>query len=229
MELEELETPITAAAAAGGPVRGPARHRGSAPPRPAGFSLAEAMLAVLIVSTLLTASLHMLGAAATARRVHEDRSKAAALARDLLAEVMRHKYKDPKDTVFGPEGGETRPTFDDVDDYDKYQETSACTKAGAALPGGTGWKRKVTVDWCDPAEPSTKLNAESQLKRVTVDVISPTGQKSTLIGLRAANGQTDKTLTNPVTYVSRVSVTVRIGGDADTASAQSVNTLNQVP
>ena len=179
---------------------------------------------------MVVASLRVVGASATARKVQENRAKGIALARDLLTEVTRCQFEDPADTVFGPESGERRAAYDDVDDYNGFEETSASARDGTTLAGGTGWKRRVDVHFVKWDDLDTPRAGTEKLKRITVTVTSPTGRVSKLIGLRASTGAPDKPITTAATYVSRVGVTVGIGDRAsETASVQSVEPLNQLP
>src|SRR5690349_3697085 len=99
-------------------------------PRGAGaaFSLVEAVVAAGIVAVMLVASLNLLGSAAQARGADNDHRTALLLAHQLMGEIQQQPYKDESlvALLFGPEAGEattpTRAGFDDVDDYDNFQE-----------------------------------------------------------------------------------------------------------
>jgi MSHA pilin protein MshD len=193
------------------------------------FTLAEAIIAVVITSGMLVASLNVIGSAAKSRSIQLERTKGSALARDLMAEVVRNRYKDPLNTVFGAEGGETRSTFDDIDDYNGYVETSAKARDGTVLPGAAGWTRRVDVAWVQVNDLVTVRSLDGHLKRITVTVTSPGGRVTSLVSLRADTGAADKTFTTAQTYVNRVNVTIGVGTDSNIQSVQSVATVNQVP
>jgi len=71
---------------------------------------------VLIVSTVLVAALGTFGGLARARLIQTDRTLAYGLADNMLAEVMQGYFKEPGGgTTLGPDAGEIRGTYDDVD------------------------------------------------------------------------------------------------------------------
>src|SRR5437016_5963400 len=118
---------------------------------PRAFTMVETVICVVIVAGMMVAALEMLGTSARLRGLQTDQSRAAALARDLLSEIMQYNYQDPTlpTVVLGPEVGETRASFDDVDDYNGLNESPPQTAKGAAIAGYTGWTRSVQVLWAD--------------------------------------------------------------------------------
>jgi type II secretory pathway pseudopilin PulG len=148
------------------------------------MTLIEVMFATVIMGTMLAAAFGAVGAAARTRLAQRESALGLALGRQLLGEVLQTRYKDLTDPTFGVEAGEARATFDDVDDYDNFKEDNASYPDGTTVAGGAGWKRKVKVDWVDPADPTSKVNADQGLKRVVVTVTSPGGKATTLTGLR---------------------------------------------
>lgn len=102
------------------------------------FTLAEALIASMILGILAAAAAHALYA--STRQAYEAALSrmAASLVEDLLDEIVRLPYADPNGTSSpGPEAGESNRTlFDNVDDYHGYAESagSAVDAAGIAYP-----------------------------------------------------------------------------------------------
>jgi hypothetical protein len=90
--------------------------------------------------------------------------------------------------LFGREAGEqlaNRASWNDVDDFDGYVETSPVDPAGTAIPGvPEGWSRSVTVEWVAPSNPSQTSQTETGLKRVTVTVKRGPVTLITLVGYK---------------------------------------------
>src|SRR5689334_19004919 len=143
--------------------------------RPA-FSLAEAVVCVFLISLAVVAGLSAVAAAGRGRTALSEQARATALARPLLSEVRQMRYADPlvSAPLLGPEAGATRATFTDVDDFNTWQD-NATAADGTPIPGYTGWKRAVTVQWVSAADPTAPVSADQGLKRITVRVTSPTG------------------------------------------------------
>src|SRR5687768_13721127 len=126
------------------------------PPRsnrtPAGFTLAEAVMCVLIVGGMMVASMTALSAVARVPPQQSERRQAMGLAGQLMAEVLQCAFQDPQGgTVLGTDAGEAaRAAYDDVDDYDRWQGTQPSLKDGTPLAGYETWKRKVKVDYVLP-------------------------------------------------------------------------------
>ncbi|MCC6286161.1 MAG: hypothetical protein IT439_12820 [Phycisphaerales bacterium] len=154
-----------------------------------GFTIAEGAIGVLLVAGLLVSAISTAGVQARARRHAADRIRAEGLAHDLMAEVLQMHYSDPGDAVelFGRGVGEalgSRPTYDDVDDYDGHSESPPAEAGGAAIAGYTGWGRRVDVARVD--ENGNVSGTETGLKRVTVTVSKGGVPLATLVAVRSA-------------------------------------------
>lgn len=98
-----------------------------------GFTLAEAMMAVVVLGIAAASVLlpYMSGAAVRAEGIN--RTLAARLASDLMEQILRLPFHDPagvaSDYSPGPDEGETGPAnFDNVDDYHIYIEAQGQVK-----------------------------------------------------------------------------------------------------
>jgi len=69
--------------------------------------------------------------------------------------------------------GETRPTYDDIDDYHGLNQSPPQESSGANMPGYVGFTATVTV-----AQPGTAWNGipAADVRRITVSVTSSNGE-----------------------------------------------------
>jgi Tfp pilus assembly protein PilV len=154
-----------------------------------GFSILEAMMCIVLVSVAMTAAMSVAGAARLVRVRGADRVNARLLAHDLLAEIMAMPYADP-DTpavALGREPSETagdRATFDDVDDYRDYEESTLRTRDGSVVAAGAGFRRETEVDWVTAANPEQVSAAETGLKRIIVRITRDDAEVARATALR---------------------------------------------
>jgi hypothetical protein len=111
----------------------------------------------------------VVGVTAKHRMVTERQSRAAWLARDLLAEIGSRpcafhgngvtldvgiiQLKTGSGAVLGDRDAELasdRSGFNDIFDYDNWESTPPVEVDGTPIPGFGGWTRRVDVDAVDP-------------------------------------------------------------------------------
>jgi len=195
-----------------------------------GFTLVEAVISLAIVTTMVVVGLEMMGASAKARIVQREQSSATGLARLLMAEIRQCRYTDPTyPGNFGPGAGETRPTYNDVDDYNGYVESPPRFKTGAAVPGYDGWTWKVSVVWANKNNPDNSISSETGLKRITVTVVSPTDRQTVLVALRSRSSGYDQEPNRGTTYLGWFGLSLQAGSGSTVGAASGANLLNQVP
>jgi type II secretory pathway pseudopilin PulG len=202
------------------------------PPRPAGFSLVEAVVAAGIVGLMLVASINLFGSAVRTRAVDNDRRTALMLANELISEIQQQAYKDENlgALLFGPELGEpgtTRANFDDVDDYDRFQEKPPKLKDGTTLVGYETWMRTVKVTWVRPADLSPAL-LDSGLVLIEVTVTDPKNRVTTVSALRSASMTADAPPAG-TTALLWAGVELEAGGDTPRRATGGVNLVTQPP
>lgn len=140
------------------------------------LTLIEVVLSTLIVGVMTVAALNTLGAATRSSEAAGNRAVALGLADDLMAEVLNGAYREPSDTeVFGPESGEdsgTRLLFDDVDDYDGWNQLPPQARDGTTFTDRADWRRRVTVERVQPSDPTqlTSGSTDAGAKRIHVFV-----------------------------------------------------------
>ena len=155
-----------------------------------GFTLVEALMSALVVSVMLTAALAAVGASARAQAAGARQWRARAIAASLLSEIVHLPYADPEDaggSLLGPDSGEMRAVFDDVDDYAGLVESTVTFKDGRALEDAAGWSRSVAVTWVTEADPNTASPIPTHLKRVTVTACYKGYRVTECVAIRAAD------------------------------------------
>jgi MSHA pilin protein MshD len=198
--------------------------------RSGGFTLVEATFSLVIVAIMMSAALATLGTAARSRNNQQETLRGITLARRLMSEIVSKSYQQANfvTATLGPELGETRATFNDVDDYAGYSDSPPVDSSGSAIAGYTGWTRSVEVKWVDASTllPVT-VQAETGVKRITVTATAPSGRSWSVSAIRTASSVYDKGGT--VTYPSTATVTIQIGSNSATSATSRINLVNQVP
>jgi prepilin-type N-terminal cleavage/methylation domain-containing protein len=113
-----------------------------------GFTLVEAMLAVVVLGIAAAGVLLPFVSGATVRAEGIRRTLAAGLASDLMEQILRLPFHDPNgiasDYKLGPEAGD----FDNIDDFHNYTELQGQVKdaTGAVFtdPKYANFSRNVT-------------------------------------------------------------------------------------
>lgn len=138
-----------------------------------GFSLLEVVGASLITGLVLVGAMTALGSAIRAGVSTSQSARGLFLAQDLLDEILRTAYSDPAGgSPWGREEQGGRALFDDVDDYNDYQESPPADRNGAGLAGTSGWSRAAAVVHVQSDNLAQELpNAVDQgIKRIRVTV-----------------------------------------------------------
>ena len=152
------------------------------------FTLVESVISLVIVGVMLVAALNTVGASRLSQYKTSTRAQGRLLAESLLAEIFTQRYADPNGAaLFGVEVGEdddTREVFDDVDDYHTWTSSPPTEKTGTEMALWGRWRRSVTVEWVDPANPALVQGTESLAKRVTVKVHCGGMPVATLVAIK---------------------------------------------
>src|SRR5258706_6431882 len=109
-----------------------ARHKAVA--NRLGFTLAEGLLAVAVLAVAVGGIMAPISASYQQTRTVSQTTTAISLAQQLLDEILSKPFVDPTDlsTTLGPEADEPgRASFDNIDDYHGYHDTTDATKSDA--------------------------------------------------------------------------------------------------
>ena len=126
--------------------------------RARGFSLPEALLAIVVIGVGLTGVLAAFGSVTRNSADPVVHKQMIAVAQELMEEIQLKPFAAAAHTA---PAGCARDTFNDVRDYDGYSSTGMCTVDGVAIPaladlrvsatvvtgtlGGVGGALKITV------------------------------------------------------------------------------------
>lgn len=144
----------------------------------AGFSLVETSISTLLVGVLLVAATNTVAMSIRTQSMTANSATASMLADSLMSEILAGSYMEPGSTISSitRESGElggSKTNYDDVDDYDGWQEQPPQYRDGSSMPNLSNWKRKVTVEWVTIAGGSvTKSSSETKLKRILIEIFS---------------------------------------------------------
>ncbi len=130
-----------------------------------GFSMIEAVISCAIVGGLLAAAMSAAGAASERRRDIIDRSAAQGVLGEFWAEIggkAIERLENP------PLPG--RLGFNDVRDYEKYQQSPPRRADGTILPGADRLGVRITVGGLDPSSLG-KDDSSEDLLEVTITVL----------------------------------------------------------
>lgn len=171
--------------------------------RQRGFTLMESLVAMGIASLLGAALMVAVTSSLTTSQVLTERAVAQGIADQLLEEIALTRYcesaANPYQSPLGLESGEgpERISFDDLDDFDGYEQTPPVDRWGLEL--GTGddagglrnvgmqlhdtylrdWRVKVSVFYVSDTNPSVALGAgltsNSKAVEVKIFIDRPTG------------------------------------------------------
>jgi hypothetical protein len=133
------------------------------------------VVSTLIVGVMTVAALEGLGAATRSGDSAGNRGIALGLADDLMAEILATAYSDPDSSpLFGLESGEAAPrvNFDDVDDFDGWNQMPPKAADGTTIPDRADWRQRVTVRQVVPSNPTqaTPGNTDQGAKRIRVTI-----------------------------------------------------------
>ena len=114
----------------------------TAPPPRRGFTLPEALLAIVVIGVGLTGVLAAFGSVTRNSADPVLHKQMIAVAQELLEEIQLKPYAVAAHTA---PAGCARDTFNDVRDYNGYTSTGVCTVDGVAIPALAGLQVAATV------------------------------------------------------------------------------------
>lgn len=154
------------------PVRKAYRHVGA--------TLVELVVSIVVISIGLAGVLLVMNRNVSSSGDPMVQHQAIAIAEAYLEEILAKDFTDPDGgETGGPEAGETRATFDDVNDYNGLIDNGARDQNNSAIAGLGGYT--VTVSVVNQAWNGIPV-ADALL--ATVTVTGPGGLSVTLSGYR---------------------------------------------
>ena len=148
-----------------------------------GFTLIDLILVIIIVAIAIPPMLALFIQMVSGSTFGVTVSRANALASTLREEIQSKKWDEsapPPSLILGPETGESRAIFDDVDDFDGLDESPPRDSQGAILAGFTGFRQQVSVCYVANTDFDTCIGGPTMYKQVTVTVTGPEGRATQL-------------------------------------------------
>lgn len=128
--------------------------------RQAGFTLVEAIIAIVVLAVGLTGVMTAFHTVAKRSADPVVGKQLVALAQEMMEEISLKPYAAAANTA---PAGCARDTFNDVSDYHGYSSSGVCTIDGVAIPALASYSLSVSVV-------SATLAGVSAAKRITVTV-----------------------------------------------------------
>ena len=121
---------------------------------------------------MAVAALNALGAATRTSESIGNRAVAMGLADELMSEILQADYSEPSGSAsLGPDSGEVggpRSVFDDVDDYDGWDESPPRYRNGTVIPDRADWRHRVEVDHVLSTDSTQTAGSDQGVKRIHV-------------------------------------------------------------
>ena len=155
--------------------------------RAAGFTLAEAMIASVVLAVAVIGISWTLAASYQQNEVRGNKTTALSLAQQLMEDIASKPMDPPASGDHGgwAAGYTNRSLYDTIDDYNGYTDTSSALPMGdgTTIDAGDGgsYTRSVTVT--GNALPSGLTGTSSDFMLVTVTVSMPQHQSMSLAQL----------------------------------------------
>ncbi|KXS51735.1 MAG: MSHA pilin protein MshD [Marinobacter sp. T13-3] len=156
--------------------------------RQAGATLVELVMTIVIISIAIAGVVGAFALIAGRSADPLNQSRAVALSQLYMDEILAQKYADSSPVgggevssvnadcgaAIGPEGSESRDTYDDVDDYDELSGASPQNSEGDPLTGYSGFLVSVSVV-CAGTDPDIDFSDSYQAKRIDITISDPSG------------------------------------------------------
>lgn len=153
----------------------------------AGFSIIEMVMVMVMTAIIAIPLVVRIYEGARSSASGELQTKANYLAQDLMEEILEKRWDEntpagggtipngskTAHTAFGPgEGGETRASFDDVDDYQGLSENPPKDITNTTISGFGEFTRAVQVVYVDTSDLNTAVTSSPRpdYKRIQVTV-----------------------------------------------------------
>lgn len=145
--------------------------------RSRGFTLPEALLAIVVIGVGLTGVLAAFGSVTRNSADPVVHKQMVAVAQELMEEIQLKPFAVAAHTA---PAGCARDTYNDVRDYNGYSRTGICTVDGVAIPALAGLQVSTSVA-------TGTLSGVASALKITVTV-QHSGQTLRLVGWRTDYG-----------------------------------------
>ncbi len=150
-----------------------------------GFTLIDLILTIVIVALAVPPMMALFIQATSQGTFGVSMTRANHLASTLYEEIRAKpgdENGDAASTTLGPDTGENRATYDDVDDYHGLDESPPQDSQASTIAGFTAFRQQVSVCYVDPnIDLDTCQGGVSNYKRITVTVTDPEGRSTQLV------------------------------------------------
>ena len=158
-----------------------AAHYGAARRRRRGFTLAESLVASVVLAIAVVAVSGTLSATYQSMASSAGTSEAVAMARQLIEEIAAKPFAVPAGETDNPgflSGALNRTTYDSVSDYNGFTDTSNTIKKldGASVSAGSGGVYTRSVAITSGVRPTGHTAPVADFALVTVTVTKPSGE-----------------------------------------------------
>jgi MSHA pilin protein MshD len=149
-----------------------------------GFTLIEVLITVVVLAIAATTIMNVFISTVRSSADPLLQQQAVAIASAYMEEIQSQLFADPLvPESGGPEVGETRATFNDVQDYNGLSDSGAKDQSGAAITQLSDYKVTVTVTGHALTAGASSIVA-SDAMRIDVTVTHPAIDAITLSGYR---------------------------------------------
>lgn len=150
-----------------------------------GFTLIEIIVTIVVLSIASTALLSVFTSTVSTSANPMIQQQAIAIAEAYMEEILLKDFSDPQGGELGTaESGETRASYDDVQDYNSLAPGAAPTDQNNGSIGVTGYS--VTISVVMPSSTAEELNGipAADTRRIDISVNHPAIDPINLSGYR---------------------------------------------
>lgn len=152
-----------------------------------GFTLIEVIMVIVLLGIMLPGIMMYFIQGVKDSVDSQRRTTAIFLAEGLMEEIRSKQWDEVavinapcgNASVIGPDVGETRINYDDIDDFNGLNNTPPSNSQGVAMANYGGFQQQVTVSYVNPAALDTAVGGPTCYKRIEVR-ITDTGTTETI-------------------------------------------------
>ncbi len=150
-----------------------------------GTTLIDLIVIIIIVAIALPPMMALLIQGTKQSTFGVSMSRANSLGSTLLEEIRSKGWDEnggAASATLGPDSGETRTAYDDVDDFHGLNESPPKDSLDADVTGATGFRQQVSVCYVANTDLDTCLGSgTSNYKKITLTITEPEGKTSELV------------------------------------------------